>query len=469
MGAAFRIVNITKASIWHDEGFSIFLAVRSPELIWAGSARDVHPPLYYELLHFWTRLFGTSALAIRSLSALAGVALIPVGYLVVKKISTNRAAILASLILACAPFLIRYSQEARMYGLLGLFMLLALYSVACIAQKPKSSWPYILYTLSIAAGLYTHYYAALVVIAMWIYLLVMQKPTHIRFNKSIILSGRWWLANIVALLLFIPWVPNMIAQLRRGQGLGWLPKTSLQTFHDTIWQYLTFTDAHKLIVYLYWLVPILIIALSIYLVFSDKGIHKYSRLLVSYSFVPIIIALAVSLQKPIFHERYFVFVAVGIYLIIAISVDKLAGKRTWLLVLLSALVIGTELIGVRNVYAQSSHKMSQVIKIINNQVQSSDTILAGELYVYFDASYYNSTGKIIGLYTANSNLNGYGESGLLYNQNVYLDSYSKVPPGRVWIIGKTGEHDYYNQIPSNWALLLQSQAGYSEIRLYQVK
>lgn len=166
------------------------LAKRTVQEIWAGSARDVHPPLYYELLHFWMRLFGTSELAIRSLSAFAGVLIIPIGYLIVRKIAGLRAAILASFVLALAPFLIRYSQEARMYGLLGLFLLLALYAVTEIAERPKRTWPYVLYTLSIAAGLYTHYFTVLAVLAFWLYFVLLEKPSTWKIGESIWLSLR---------------------------------------------------------------------------------------------------------------------------------------------------------------------------------------------------------------------------------------------------------------------------------------
>ena len=36
------------------------------------TARDIHPPLYYWLLHLWIRLTGSSEFAIRSLSVFAG-------------------------------------------------------------------------------------------------------------------------------------------------------------------------------------------------------------------------------------------------------------------------------------------------------------------------------------------------------------------------------------------------------------
>jgi len=470
LGAVARFSFIAKSSVWHDEGFSFALASRTPVEIWAGSARDVHPPLYYLLLHFWIELFGTSQLAIRSLSAIMGIAVIPLGYIIVKKIAGKRAAVLAGFMLALAPFLIRYSQEARMYGLLGLVMLVAFYSVMRIVENPKKIWPYFLYAVSVGLGLYTHYFTALAVISFWVYLITIQPPRRWRFQKTIFLSSKWLFANVLALIIFLPWAPSALAQVRRAQGLSWLARASIRTFHDTVWQFFTFTDARQIITFLYWLIPLVILALAIYLLATDKSREKFTRLLVCYSFLPILTALAISLQKPIFHERYFAFSAIGIYMILAVAISRLAGKRSWLFAVMSLAVISTELVGIRNVYSQSNHQMGAVIQTVNSGYLPNDQLLAAELYVYFDASYYNETGQKMLLFTANSSLNGYGESGLLYDKSVYLDSYQKLNLGqRVWLIGKTGQQDYYRQVPQNWQLLQKYSAGYGEARLYQVK
>jgi hypothetical protein len=157
-------------------------------------------------------------------------------------------------------------------------------------------------------------------------------------------------------------------------------------------------------------------------------------------------------------------------MIIAIAATKISGKRTWLFAVFSSLIIVVELIGIRNVYAQANHQMSAVMDQANIGYITGDTIIAGELYVYFDGSFYNKTPQTMLLYTAGIPPNGYGESGLLYNQNIYLNSYWDVPVGsRVWLFGKTGEHSYYNQVPPNWQLLQEYERGYSEVRLYQVQ
>lgn len=464
-----RTLAITRASIWHDEGFSVMLANRSWIDIWLGSARDVHPPLYYELLHLWMFLLGKSVFAIRSLSMVAGVAIVILGMAITKKISSKNTALLAGLILALNPFLIRYSQEARMYGVLGVFLLLVILGVIYIIDHPRRWLGYGLYILGVAAGLYTHYFTVLVVLAVWLYVIGL---IRLKGKNHLILDYRWWLANATALLLFLPWMPNMIAQLTRGQGLGWLSKATLQTLHDTIWQFFTFTDAHRLWPVIYWTLPLLVAIAVVYVWRLDQTKYKYSRLVILFSFVPMITTIAVSFLRPIFHERYFAFAAIGICIIITLAVAQVIKKRFWLGIVVATVIVAIQLVGIFNVYSQASHRMRVVMDELNSHFQSGDIIVAGELYVYFDSSFYNTTNQKLLLFTGNGQPNGFGESGLIYDRDVYTDSLGDLQgelSGRVWLIGKTGDRDYYHQIPSNWQLLMSFQAGYSEVRLYQIQ
>lgn len=467
IGLALRLINITKSSVWHDEGFSIMLSKLNAVQIWQGSARDVHPPLYYELLHFWIKLFGQNVLSIRFLSLLASVFVVGLVFIIVKKIAGVRAATIALYLCAMAPILIRYSQEARMYGLLSLFMLLALYSVIKISQTPKPIYPYLLYIVAVVCGLYTHYFTVLAVISFWAYFIAIGIKQK---NNRVITAKKWWWANGISVVLFLPWFSNMLAQLSRGQGLGWLSKTNLYSFSSALWQFFSLTDGKQLPLIIYWLLFLVVALCSIYILRKDKSEQKYNYLIVIYAFLPIFVALVISLFKPIFHERYFVFSAPAIFMIIAIAIDKVATKKTWLLMLLTVPILFVEAVGVRNVYAQSNHQISNTVNTLNSEYMLGDKIIAGELYVFFDASYYNHTGMPIYLYTGRVLPNGFGESGLIYDKNIYLNSLQNIPTqSRVWLIGKTGDQPYYKDLPSNWLLIKQVQAGYSELRLYQVK
>lgn len=472
IGLFLRLFHIAHSSIWHDEGFSVMLATRTPVAIWQAATRDVHPPLYYEVLHLWMRLFGTSELALRSLSVACGIALIPLCFLLVRRIASQRAAIITSFLVATSPFLVRYSQETRMYAMVTLWIVISLLAMVYIVSKPKKIWPYLLYTLSITLGLYTHYYAALVIMVYWLYLISLWWPhrkSHIQVSH-IITSMRWWVSNIVAVILFAPWVATLIAQFRRGQGLSWLPHTTINTFHDSIWQFFTFTDAHRLPSIFYWLLPLLLALVAVYISQFNQDRHHYARLITWYSFVPIVLAIMVSVVRPVFHERYFSFTVVGFLIMLALAIDQVMKKRIWPGAILLTGVVLTQLIGVRNVYSQSNHQVRTTINSINTQYQRGDYLISGELYTYFDGSYYLNSSVPLLLYTGVYAPNGYGESSLLYDKNVYIHDYSEVSKGsRVWLIGKTSGSEYFEKVPANWQLVHTYHAGYSEVRLYLVQ
>ena len=79
---------------------------------------DTNPPLYYVLLNFWTRWFGTDDVAVRCFSLLCGLACFPLLWSLGRKVGGEATAWVACVLFACSPRAIYYSAEARMYSLL---------------------------------------------------------------------------------------------------------------------------------------------------------------------------------------------------------------------------------------------------------------------------------------------------------------------------------------------------------------
>ncbi|MCB0226450.1 MAG: hypothetical protein KDI02_22345, partial [Anaerolineae bacterium] len=59
-GFALRLYRLGEQSLWYDETVSAFLAGQSIPALIAHTARDIHPPGYYLLLHGWATLAGNS-------------------------------------------------------------------------------------------------------------------------------------------------------------------------------------------------------------------------------------------------------------------------------------------------------------------------------------------------------------------------------------------------------------------------
>jgi mannosyltransferase len=118
--AVLRFATITSQSYWFDEA----QAAHEMHLSFAGLIRflvdhETNPPLYFVLGWVWTKLFGSGEAGLRSLSAIAGIAVVPIAYLCGRELVSRRAGLVAAALAAVSPFMIWYSQEAREYMLLA--------------------------------------------------------------------------------------------------------------------------------------------------------------------------------------------------------------------------------------------------------------------------------------------------------------------------------------------------------------
>jgi 4-amino-4-deoxy-L-arabinose transferase-like glycosyltransferase len=218
LALGLRLYMIDASSLWNDEGTSVAVAQRSLATIARDAANDIHPPLYYWLLHGWVKMAGTSEAGVRSLSAALGVVLVAVVYVLGKLLAGRGAGLIAALLAAISPFQVYYSHEARMYMLLALLAALAFYAAlrwaaAATGQNRRERWGWaVLYVLSAAAGLYSHYAFPMILAAVNLTVLL---DIALRWRAASGAGRLWrWLAlQLAVLLLFAPWLPTAYRQL----------------------------------------------------------------------------------------------------------------------------------------------------------------------------------------------------------------------------------------------------------------
>lgn len=170
------------------------------------------PPLYYALAWVWTQLTGTGPYGLRSLSALCGVLLIPVAFLLGRELRGRRTGLLAAALVAANPMLLWYSQEARAYAMLALFCALSL--LYCLrALRDGQTRDFTLWGVLSALALGTHYFAVFPLAAEIVLLL--------RRRGREALRGLWIIGLVAALL-----VPLVIHQMSYGHT-EWIGKFSL--------------------------------------------------------------------------------------------------------------------------------------------------------------------------------------------------------------------------------------------------
>ncbi len=222
LAAFLRFYRLDAQSLWADEGNSVSLSGRSLPYITAGAAHDIHPPLYYYLLHFWMLVFGNSEFAVRALSALLGTALVYLTYLLGRQLANYWLGLIAAFLSAISPFQVYYSQEARMYILLAALSALSVYSFVKFLEaeganiRKKYLWAG-LYVLATALSLYTHYSFPIVIImqnllyGIWL---------AINWQQERVLGRvlRWVVVQLAVVALYWPWLP-----IAYRQASGWPP------------------------------------------------------------------------------------------------------------------------------------------------------------------------------------------------------------------------------------------------------
>ena len=138
LGFGLRVIALGDKSVWWDEGLAIWAARQSLADISLWTANDVHPPLYFWLLHFWRLLSGDTEFGLRLLSAFIGLATIPATFLLGKRINGRFTGLLAALFMAISRFDIGWSQEMRMYSLSALLGALGLWAALGVWQYGRT-------------------------------------------------------------------------------------------------------------------------------------------------------------------------------------------------------------------------------------------------------------------------------------------------------------------------------------------
>ena len=140
LAALLRFPTLSTHSYWYDEIVTVgLLEMDLGGMLSAIPDSENTPPLYYLLAWAWSHLFGTGEFGLRSLSALFGVAMVPVVYLAFKELVSSRVGLIAALLTAVNPFLVWYSQEARSYALLALLGALSLLFFVRVLNSPSRS------------------------------------------------------------------------------------------------------------------------------------------------------------------------------------------------------------------------------------------------------------------------------------------------------------------------------------------
>jgi 4-amino-4-deoxy-L-arabinose transferase-like glycosyltransferase len=307
-----------------DEVWSIQTASLNFSSELATLKADVHPPLYFQILHCWMRLFGTGERAVRSLSGLFYLLSVFAVFGVGRELYGRKTALLCAVLYASSPLAIVAAQFARMYALLSLLSILSTWLYLQFSIKPRdSALPVALYIAVNILGTFTH--------IAFFFLLFGQIVFHGIFYRRKRMK-RFVLAIALSLFpyLFL-WAPILLGQIGNSrEGIAWVKKPGLSMLPDLL---LLFGGVFWLII------PVLLF------VWWRTGFHSlrsFTNLRITSPWlwllgITILTPLLISEVKPVFNTRLAI---VGLHFF-SLTIGALIGRATnyflpLLLILLTA-------------------------------------------------------------------------------------------------------------------------------------
>jgi hypothetical protein len=209
--AFLLISNLDLLDPWNDEWFTITTVSQPVSQVVSTVAGNIHPPLYFVLLHYWVQLPWTlsPAAQMRAMSAVWALGATVIIYFLWLRGERNRFQQMFLALWVLSPCLLLHARMARSYSMVVALASLAIYGAPRWAEHPRNWKRLLAYVGSNTALLYTHYLSGLAVAGAVCVTFLFQR----RFKLA---------AAQIALLAFLysPWALTLVSVLRRSNWIG---------------------------------------------------------------------------------------------------------------------------------------------------------------------------------------------------------------------------------------------------------
>ncbi|HEX6879322.1 MAG TPA: glycosyltransferase family 39 protein [Terriglobales bacterium] len=289
-----------------DEGFSWAIARSTwPDFFYGIATRTADMTLHYFLLHLWSEL-GQSEFALRSISALFGIATIPVVAELGKRLYSRNAGLIAASLLTVHIFAIKFSQEIRAYPMVMFFAALGWLQLTRIVRDPShKNWFY--FSLISLLAIYSHFIAGLNLIAQMatLFFLPVNRVNWRRVFESLGVT-------------FLGLIPALIYTFIHKGDLSWIKHTDkaiLTEFFDSI-AGRTFVPIQMYGVWALW--GLVVVLFAAQWKRQRSGFEVWAASIpVTGTALPFILLVTVAAYQPIFVPRYIAYVLLPFLLGIA--------------------------------------------------------------------------------------------------------------------------------------------------------
>jgi mannosyltransferase len=361
-----RLIHLGNQSLWFDETYTAFVARQPFDRMMQFLITDgVHPPLYYWWMAVWIRIFGASEWSLRLPSALGGALAVWMLYLLVRRMAGEPEALLSSVLLGASPFLLWYSQDARMYSLECLAAVAAVFSLWSYLHKPSAAgFLGLIFAHAFLYGL--HYFGVFLFLAECMFLLLYWREYY-----------RVWIpylaAQAVAFLPLIVWGNILLHRENGSFGISWIPRTGWADPALTLLNFFTANGGTwNLVAAAAGILLIVLFGLAL----RSGRCREATAFGIFWLFLPIVMAWFLSQQIPIYIDRYLILSLPAAVVLASVGAVSVRGRKRWIL---PVLLLGTMLPGLWNLSlaADGFHKEDWrgAAESIRMQSETGDVIL----------------------------------------------------------------------------------------------
>ncbi len=385
VAAALRLLFLGQRSYWLDEVISVELArLSGSELLHAWTSTEPNMPFYTLLLRAWIRAFGEGELAVRLLSCLPSIAVVPALYALVLRLFDRNTALLSSALLALHAFQIHYGQEARSYSLVCFLALLSSWAlVEAVRQPGAGRW--CVYVLVSVSAIYSHACAAFILLghAASIYLCPFGRGSRRGFLVSV--------AVTVLLALPLLW---LVAARVAGLDTTGLALSGIRG----LWRSFLGIGGTSPLFALLSIVAVVIAMLPLRRLpapmlvassHSEYGIpESWARWFTFFWLIaPIVVLSLVSVRKSFLIDRYLIVAAPAVVILVARAVLRAPSRRhlQWAVAIL--LVLSTERV-IHHFRRASGADWRRATALLIEKTGESDAIVLSPYYTRINIDHY---------------------------------------------------------------------------------
>jgi len=311
LGIFFRLYNLNFEDLWHDEILSFWIAdpsISFRETLDRHNELEQVPILFNLILKYFHKIFGYDVYLGRYLSCFFGIISMIFCYLLYLQFKNSNGSIFFITLVSFNIFLIKYSQELRVYSLMTLLIILSLYFLFKIFNKKKDKLNYYLFILFLFLAILSHPFSIIILISaicLSLVRIIFFKENLIKLNISLffilVLSIIYYFTYFLNLNELTPWIPQVDIKFFTNLFFSkFFGSRILGLFHLIILIYFIFRFRKSLIT-------------------SEKFLILVFIIIFSYS-LPLIFSL---IFKPLLIERYVMYLIIPVLLIISNSIYNL--------------------------------------------------------------------------------------------------------------------------------------------------